>query len=129
MESSASPATIFGSGSTLGSTECPVPISRGSGNEWFPTFGVSWQVVQVPVNVLGLPSAALSFKPRTLEICTGALLNRAAQAAILRRFASRYASMKLPSSFRFDHAAYSVMDAGLKVPPLGSAPKESLIPG
>ena len=29
----ASPAAMFGSGSTLGSTECEVPISSGSGNE------------------------------------------------------------------------------------------------
>lgn len=42
-----------------------VAISNGKATEWLPTFGVSWQVVQVPVMEAGLPSAALSFKPRT----------------------------------------------------------------
>jgi hypothetical protein len=48
-------------------------MSSGSGNEWFPTFGVSWHVVQVPGNdAIGtvVPNSAanvaLSFKPRTL---------------------------------------------------------------
>ncbi len=118
-----------GSVSARGSTECPVPISRGSGKEWFPTFGALWHVVQVPVNELGLPSVALSFNPRTLEICTGALSKRAAPAAIFRRWASLYAPKSSSLPFTVDHALNSVMDSGPKAAPVGSAPNESLIPG
>ena len=35
----------------------PVPMSSGVGNEWLPTFGVSWHVPHVPSSE-GTPPAA-----------------------------------------------------------------------
>src|SRR5271156_5047534 len=49
-------------------------VSMGSGTEWLPTLGVSWQVPQEPGSVAGLPSAALSLIPRTFSITMGAVL-------------------------------------------------------
>src|SRR5580704_19702435 len=40
-----SPPRLTNGDAGLGS---PVPMSNGVGKEWLPTFGVSWQVPQVP---------------------------------------------------------------------------------
>src|SRR5690348_13097467 len=59
-----------------------VPMSRGSGREWLPTFGVLWQVVHVPATE-GRPST--SFSPRTLVIVSTWVLKICSPRAIACR--------------------------------------------
>src|SRR5580692_2818126 len=119
-----SPLAISGSDSATGSW--PVPISSAKGREWLPTFGASWQVVQVPANgAMGtvvpsaLASAALSVKPRTFEMVSARVLNSFSPAAIFRRMGSGEVSQ----------SAKIVKAVELNALPSGSAPSESLVPG
>jgi hypothetical protein len=58
-----------------------------SGSEWFPTFGVSWQVVQVPMISFGFPRLGLSLSPRTAVIFSGVVLKILSPDAIAARAA------------------------------------------
>src|SRR5437899_8200532 len=91
-----------------------------SGTEWFPTFGVLWQVVQVPVNEAGTPAAPL--RPATPEIVMGSVLNRSWPCAIDARAAlvGSLGPLRRPA-----HESNSVIATELK-PPAG--PSGSLMP-
>src|ERR1700723_1738487 len=101
-------------------------MSKAKGKEWLPRFGASWQVVQVPAKgAMGtvvpkaLASAALSVKPRTLEIVSARVLNSFSPAAIFRR----------AGSGEFSQTEKIVKAVELNALPWGSAPSESLMPG
>jgi hypothetical protein len=57
-------------------------MSSGSGSEWLPTFGVSWQVVQVPMISFGFPRLDLSLSPRTAVILSDVVLKMLSPDAI-----------------------------------------------
>ena len=86
-------------------------MSSGTGREWLPTFGVSWQVVQVPL-MAGAPSASL--RPATPVIVSGWVLNTACPRATALR-----ASALRPESLRFCHGAKMVKASGSKAVPVG----------
>ena len=60
----------------------------GATTEWLPPLGVSWQVVQVPISVAGLPNAASSLMPDTPVIAIALVLNSAWPRAMARRASS-----------------------------------------
>src|SRR5262249_48154727 len=112
-----SAALIAGSSSYV--DEWLTPMSSGNGREWLPTFGVSWQTVQVPGNSLTLST---SFNPVTFLIVIGNELKSCWPAAICF----------LASAFSFDpvkslQASKSLKTEGVK--PSTSPPSESLMPG
>jgi hypothetical protein len=72
------------------------PMSSGNGTEWLPTFGVSWQVVQVPM-MTGWARASLS--PVTPVMAIGCVLKSRAPRAIASR------SRCFPVLGRRSHAA------------------------
>src|ERR1700722_18430324 len=68
----------------------PVPISNGVGNEWFPIFGVSWQVPHVPVReetppAANPPAETSSLIPATPVILIGLELKIACPRATAAR--------------------------------------------
>ena len=61
-------------------------MSIGSGEEWLPTLGVSWQVVQWPL-IVAMPS--LSLRPATPVIAIGLVLNTTAPRTMAARLRLR----------------------------------------
>src|SRR5262249_25379978 len=87
--------------------------------EWLPTFGVSWQVVQLPL-ITGMPSA--SFKPPTPLIAIGLVLNNFWPRAIDARAEGEV------GPYLSAQASYNVIAFWLNASPVGSAPSTSLTP-
>src|SRR5579883_3026513 len=100
----------------------PTPIFKGVGKEWFPTFGVSWHVPQVPVKAgsPAPPAATLSLRPATPLIRIGLELNRFWPRAIAARGSG---------GGREAHASNVLKITGLKAPAGGSkaAPRLELM--
>src|SRR2546430_16627030 len=86
--------------------------------------GVSWQLVQRPMKVVGRPSAGLSFRPRTLVMLSGSLLKSSSPAAT-----SALAASSSPAGAAVSQAWYSDMALALNGKPNGSAPSETVISG
>src|SRR5262245_3293194 len=64
------------------------PMLSGAFTEWLPALGVSWHVVQVPVNEAGgatLFGNVWLLSPPTPEITIGFVLNTCSPRAIARR--------------------------------------------
>src|SRR5215467_4270590 len=104
------------------------PMLSGAFTEWLPAFGVSWQVVQVPVNTAGTVTPFENvwlFKPATPEITIGLVLKIVSPRAIALRVRV-VSSAGRPASD--DHAANSPKTFGSKAAPVGFRPTGSLIP-
>src|SRR5512143_4177261 len=95
------------------------------GTEWWPTFGASWQVVQLPVKDAGTPG--LSFRPPTPEMVIGRVLNRVSPRATDRRAAVRAVDSSLPAT-GLSQRENSVKATGSNAAPVGFPPSGSLIP-
>ncbi len=99
------------------------PMSSGRPTEWLPTFGVLWQLLQVPATS-AWPSTSL--KPPTPEMVSGRLLNSASPRTIAARARPRCdpSSAHAPSP----HAANRLIAPGSNSEPVGSPPSVSLMP-
>ena len=85
----------------------------GALTEWLPTFGVSWQMVQVPMNGLGNRDAVRErqlFKPATPVIMIGFVLNSSWPRTIARRARSARRAAEPASA----HASNSVNALGIE---------------
>src|SRR5215470_6790480 len=106
------------------------PIFNGAFTEWLPAFGVSWQVVHVPVNEPGTATPLgkiSSLRPATPEIVIGSELKRRSPRTIAL-LAWSTASRRCGSE-RLVQASNIVKALGSNGAPVGLRPTGSLMPG
>src|SRR5689334_4283768 len=94
------------------------PMLRGADTEWLPKFGLSWQLVQVPVNEAGVPKAASSLIPETPTMVIGLELNNAWP----RTIDARPARVSEFPEFTLFHVSYKLKALGVNAAPVRLSP-------